>query len=160
MKISCPTNRDCLATLSSFTLAEVMVAVLVVSIAVVSLYAGVSSYNADRTTEAARLLREMGVPALIHQPSYSMINRWIEDDLLLDTLEEEGMGCIAFAPLAQGMLTDRYLNGIPEGSRASQGKSLDPRLLTDGRIQWVKSHYSISDTISRWANRPPNREKP
>lgn len=96
-----------------------------------ALYAGVSSYNAEQTREAAGILRDMGVPALIHQPSYSMINRWIEDDLLLDTLEDEGMGCISFAPLAQGMLTDKYLHGIPEGSRASLGKSLDPGLLSD-----------------------------
>ncbi|MEO3976016.1 L-glyceraldehyde 3-phosphate reductase [Streptomyces sp. CAU 1734] len=95
-----------------------------------ALYAGVSSYNAEQTAEAARLLREMGVPALIHQPSYSMINRWIEDDGLLDTLEREGMGCISFVPLAQGLLTNKYLNGIPEGSRATQGKSLDPALLS------------------------------
>ncbi|MET8677527.1 L-glyceraldehyde 3-phosphate reductase [Streptomyces sp. NPDC004647] len=96
-----------------------------------ALYVGVSSYNAEQTREAARLLREMGVRPLIHQPSYSMINRWTEDDGLLDTLEAEGMGCISFAPLAQGLLTDKYLAGIPEGSRASQGKSLDPGLLTD-----------------------------
>ncbi|GHG79733.1 glyceraldehyde 3-phosphate reductase [Streptomyces griseocarneus] len=103
-----------------------------------ALYAGVSSYNAQQTREAARLLREMGVPALIHQPSYSMINRWTEDDALLDTLEDEGMGCIAFAPLAQGLLTDKYLQGIPEGSRAAQGKSLDPALLSEevvGRLR-------------------------
>ncbi|MFH8471595.1 L-glyceraldehyde 3-phosphate reductase [Streptomyces sp. NPDC018000] len=96
-----------------------------------ALYAGVSSYNAEQTAEAARLLREMGVPALIHQPSYSMINRWIEDDGLLDTLETAGMGCISFVPLAQGLLTNKYLKGIPEGSRAAQGKSLDPGLLSD-----------------------------
>ncbi|MFE0424605.1 L-glyceraldehyde 3-phosphate reductase [Streptomyces sp. NPDC058953] len=96
-----------------------------------ALYAGVSSYNAEQTAEAARLLREMGVPALIHQPSYSMINRWIEDDGLLDTLETAGMGCIAFVPLAQGLLTGKYLKGIPEGSRATQGKSLNPALLSD-----------------------------
>ncbi|MEU1312155.1 L-glyceraldehyde 3-phosphate reductase [Streptomyces cinnamoneus] len=103
-----------------------------------ALYAGVSSYSSEQTREAARLLREMGVPALIHQPSYSMINRWTEDDALLDTLEDEGMGCIAFAPLAQGMLTDKYLHGIPEGSRASRGTSLDPGLLTEevvGRLR-------------------------
>ncbi|MCA6093203.1 L-glyceraldehyde 3-phosphate reductase [Streptomyces sp. SCA3-4] len=103
-----------------------------------ALYAGVSSYSSEQTREAARLLREMGVPALIHQPSYSMINRWTEEDGLLDTLEDEGMGCIAFAPLAQGMLTDKYLHGIPEGSRASRGTSLDPALLTDevvGRLR-------------------------
>ncbi|MEU5973461.1 L-glyceraldehyde 3-phosphate reductase [Streptomyces sp. NPDC047315] len=95
-----------------------------------ALYVGVSSYNAAQTAEAARLLKEMGVPALIHQPSYSMINRWIEDDGLLDALEAAGMGCIAFVPLAQGLLTGKYLKGIPEGSRATQGKSLDPDLLS------------------------------
>ncbi|MEN2421571.1 L-glyceraldehyde 3-phosphate reductase [Streptomyces rimosus] len=97
-----------------------------------ALYVGVSSYSSEQTREAARILREMGVRPLIHQPSYSMINRWTEDDALLDTLEAEGMGCISFAPLAQGLLTDKYLNGIPEGSRASQGKSLDPGLLSEG----------------------------
>jgi L-glyceraldehyde 3-phosphate reductase len=91
-----------------------------------ALYVGISSYNAHRTREAAALLRQHGVPLLIHQPSYSMLNRWIEEDGLLDVLAEEGAGCIGFAPLAQGLLTDRYLNGIPEGSRATQGKSLDP----------------------------------
>ncbi|MEV0525467.1 L-glyceraldehyde 3-phosphate reductase [Streptomyces sp. NPDC050439] len=96
-----------------------------------ALYVGVSSYNSEQTAEAARLLREMGVPALIHQPSYSMINRWTEDDGLLDTLEDAGMGCISFVPLAQGLLTNKYLKGIPEGSRATQGKSLDPDLLSD-----------------------------
>ncbi|MFI2370905.1 L-glyceraldehyde 3-phosphate reductase [Streptomyces sp. NPDC018833] len=95
-----------------------------------ALYVGVSSYTAEQTAEAAQLLSEMGVPALIHQPSYSMINRWIEDDDLLDTLETAGMGCISFAPLAQGLLTGKYLKGIPAGSRASQGKSLDPGLLS------------------------------
>ncbi|MFJ8820396.1 L-glyceraldehyde 3-phosphate reductase [Streptomyces sp. NPDC102467] len=96
-----------------------------------ALYVGVSSYNSEQTAEAARLLKEMGVPALIHQPSYSMINRWTEDDKLLDTLETAGMGCISFVPLAQGLLTGKYLKGIPEGSRATQGKSLDPDLLSD-----------------------------
>ncbi|MFE1951369.1 MULTISPECIES: L-glyceraldehyde 3-phosphate reductase [unclassified Streptomyces] len=96
-----------------------------------ALYVGVSSYSSEQTAEAARLLREMGVPALIHQPSYSMINRWTEDDGLLDTLEAAGMGCISFVPLAQGLLTGKYLKGIPEGSRATQGKSLDPNLLSD-----------------------------
>ncbi|MEV7418573.1 L-glyceraldehyde 3-phosphate reductase [Streptomyces sp. NPDC089919] len=96
-----------------------------------ALYVGVSSYTAEQTREAARILGEMGVRALIHQPSYSMINRWTEEDGLLDTLEEAGMGCISFAPLAQGMLTGKYLKGIPAGSRATQGKSLDPDLLSD-----------------------------
>ncbi|MFD4996322.1 L-glyceraldehyde 3-phosphate reductase [Streptomyces buecherae] len=109
-----------------------------------ALYVGVSSYNAEQTAEAARLLREMGVPALIHQPSYSMINRWTEDDALLDTLETEGMGCIAFAPLAQGLLTDKYLDGIPEGSRASQGKSLQPELLTDEVVRRLRGLNEIA----------------
>lgn len=109
-----------------------------------ALYAGVSSYSAEQTREAARLLREMGVPALIHQPSYSMINRWTEDDALLDTLEDEGMGCIAFAPLAQGLLTDKYLSGIPEGSRAAQGKSLDPGLLTDEVVRRLRGLNEIA----------------
>ncbi|MEU8580859.1 L-glyceraldehyde 3-phosphate reductase [Streptomyces abikoensis] len=109
-----------------------------------ALYAGVSSYNSQQTREAARLLREMGVPALIHQPSYSMINRWTEDDALLDTLEDEGMGCIAFAPLAQGLLTDKYLLGVPEGSRASQGKSLDPGLLTEDVVRRLSGLNEIA----------------
>ncbi|MBQ0987662.1 L-glyceraldehyde 3-phosphate reductase [Streptomyces sp. F63] len=109
-----------------------------------ALYAGISSYTAEQTREAARLLRSMGVPALIHQPSYSMINRWIEDDGLLDTLEAEGMGCISFAPLAQGMLTDKYLNGIPEDSRAAQGKSLDPGLLTDDVVRRLRGLDAIA----------------
>ncbi|MER0482376.1 L-glyceraldehyde 3-phosphate reductase [Streptomyces sp. Edi2] len=109
-----------------------------------ALYAGVSSYNAEQTREAAGILREMGVPALIHQPSYSMINRWTEDDLLLDTLEAEGMGCISFAPLAQGMLTDKYLHGIPEGSRASLGKSLDPGLLSDEVVRRLRGLNDIA----------------
>ncbi|WP_329099316.1 L-glyceraldehyde 3-phosphate reductase [Streptomyces sp. NBC_01439] len=96
-----------------------------------ALYVGVSSYTAEQTTEAVRILREMGVRPLIHQPSYSMINRWTEEDGLLDTLEDAGMGCISFAPLAQGMLTGKYLKGIPADSRAAQGKSLNPDLLSD-----------------------------
>ncbi|MGE5137392.1 MAG: L-glyceraldehyde 3-phosphate reductase [Gemmatimonadota bacterium] len=84
-----------------------------------ALYAGISSYSAERTRQAAALLRQAGVPLLIHQPSYSMLNRWIEEDLL-DTLEQEGAGCIAFSPLAQGLLTGKYLGGVPAGSRASQ----------------------------------------
>ena len=103
-----------------------------------ALYAGISSYSAERTAEAAAILRSMGTPLLIHQPSYSMLNRWIEESLL-DTLETEGVGCIAFSPLAQGMLTDRYLGGIPEGSRASQGKSLSPDLLTEDTLRHVRA---------------------
>ncbi|MGA4851011.1 L-glyceraldehyde 3-phosphate reductase [Streptomyces sp. G5(2025)] len=109
-----------------------------------ALYVGVSSYNSEQTAEAARLLREMGVPALIHQPSYSMINRWTEEDGLLDTLEEAGMGCISFVPLAQGLLTNKYLKGIPEGSRATQGKSLDPDLLSDEVVRRLNGLNDIA----------------
>jgi L-glyceraldehyde 3-phosphate reductase len=87
-----------------------------------ALYVGLSSYNSKRTREAAAILRDMGVPILIHQPSYSMLNRWVEEDGLLDTLEAEGIGSIAFSPLAQGMLTDKYLKGVPDQSRAGVGK--------------------------------------
>ncbi|GHE33433.1 L-glyceraldehyde 3-phosphate reductase [Streptomyces vinaceus] len=100
-----------------------------------ALYVGVSSYTAAQTAEAARILREMGVRPLIHQPSYSMINRWTEEDGLLDTLEEAGMGCISFAPLAQGLLTGKYLKGIPEDSRAAAGKSLNPDLLSEDVVR-------------------------
>ncbi|WP_405899651.1 L-glyceraldehyde 3-phosphate reductase [Streptomyces sp. NBC_00727] len=109
-----------------------------------ALYVGVSSYNSAQTAEAARLLREMGVPALIHQPSYSMINRWTEEDGLLDTLEAAGMGCISFVPLAQGLLTGKYLNGIPEGSRATQGKSLDPDLLSQEVVRRLNGLNDIA----------------
>jgi len=98
-----------------------------------ALYAGISSYDAAHTAEAARILRDLGTPLLIHQPSYSMLNRWIEPELL-DTLEEEGVGCIVFSPLAQGMLSDKYLEGIPEGSRASRNGSLSPRMITDETV--------------------------
>jgi L-glyceraldehyde 3-phosphate reductase len=99
-----------------------------------ALYAGISSYPAKETSRSAKLLREMGVPCLIHQPSYNLFDRWIEDGLL-DVLAEEGMGCIAFCPLAQGLLTDRYFNGIPEGSRASKPHGfLRPEHVTDEKI--------------------------
>jgi L-glyceraldehyde 3-phosphate reductase len=104
-----------------------------------ALYVGISSYSAERTEEAIRILDELGTPLLIHQPNYSMFNRWIEGEGgVLDVLGEHGVGCIAFSPLAQGMLTDRYLDGIPEGSRASEAKSLDRDFLNDenlGRIR-------------------------
>src|SRR6202521_4241175 len=93
-----------------------------------ALYVGISSYSPDKTREAAAILDGLGTPLLIHQPSYSMLNRWIEDGLL-DTLEELGVGCISFSPLAQGMLTDKYLSGVPEGSRASRNESLSRGLL-------------------------------
>jgi L-glyceraldehyde 3-phosphate reductase len=108
-----------------------------------ALYAGISSYSPQRTREAVAILRSMGTPLLIHQPSYSMLNRWVERGLL-DVLGEEGVGCIAFSPLAQGMLTDRYLDGIPEGSRAAQGKSLDPSLLTDEALAHVRRLNEIA----------------
>src|ERR1700681_1414576 len=103
-----------------------------------ALYVGISSYSAQRTREAAAILRRMGTPLLIHQPSYSMINRWIEKDLL-DVLGKEGVGCITFSPLAQGLLTDRYLNGIPAGSRASQAGSFSKDLLSDQTLSKVKA---------------------
>ncbi len=128
-----------------------------------ALYVGISSYGPERTREAARILRELGVPALIHQPSYSMINRWIEDEGLLDVLEEEGMGCIGFVPLAQGLLTDRYLGGIPEDSRAAQGKSLNPALVnaeTVGRLRALNDvaaarGQSLAQLALSWVLRDP-----
>ncbi|XUM05123.1 L-glyceraldehyde 3-phosphate reductase [Streptomyces venezuelae ATCC 10712] len=110
-----------------------------------ALYVGVSSYNSEQTAEAARILTEMGVRPLIHQPSYSMINRWTEEDALLDTLEAAGMGCISFVPLAQGLLTNKYLKGIPEGSRATQGKSLDPNLLSDEVLRRLRGLADIAE---------------
>ena len=106
-----------------------------------ALYAGISSYSAERTAEAAAILRDLGTPLLIHQPSYSLLNRWVEEGepSLLDTLEDEGVGCIAFSPLAQGMLTDRYLDGVPADSRAARGTSLSPDLLTDDALRHVRA---------------------
>jgi L-glyceraldehyde 3-phosphate reductase len=95
-----------------------------------ALYVGISSYNAERTRQAAAILKDLGTPLLIHQPSYNMLNRWVEADRLMDALDDLGAGSIAFTPLAQGMLTAKYLGGIPPGSRATQGKSLNPALLT------------------------------
>jgi len=108
-----------------------------------ALYAGISSYSAERTEEAVRILRGLGTPLLIHQPSYSLLNRWIEPDLI-DVLGREGVGSIVFSPLGQGMLTDRYLDGIPEGSRASQGKSLDPAFLTDENVERIRALNEIA----------------
>jgi L-glyceraldehyde 3-phosphate reductase len=109
-----------------------------------ALYVGISSYNSQRTREAAAILNELGTPCLIHQPSYSMINRWVEDDGLLDTLEDLGIGSIAFSPLAQGMLTDKYLGGIPEGSRASQGKSLRTDFLSEENLATIRALNDIA----------------
>ncbi len=108
-----------------------------------ALYVGISSYSAEKTREAAAILRSLGTPLLIHQPSYSLLNRWIEPDLL-DALEEEGVGCIGFSPLAQGMLTDKYLDGIPEGSRASQHTSLSPNLLTEDALARIRALNDIA----------------
>jgi L-glyceraldehyde 3-phosphate reductase len=102
-----------------------------------ALYAGVSSYSAQRTAQAVKILRELGTPLLIHQPAYSLFNRWVENGLL-DVLGEEGVGCAAFSPLAQGMLSDRYLNGIPAGSRASQDDSLPSRFLTAENLDRIR----------------------
>ncbi len=109
-----------------------------------ALYAGISSYNSQRTREAAAILRELGTPLIIHQPSYSMINRWVEDDGLLDTLEGLGVGSIAFTPLAQGMLTDKYLTGIPDSSRAAQGKSLQPGFINEQTIARIRALNEIA----------------
>ena len=103
-----------------------------------ALYAGISNYPAEKTREAARILRQLGTPCLIHQPSYSMFNRWVENGLL-EALKEEGIGCIAFSPLAQGLLTDKYLGGIPEGSRASKAHGfLRPADITNDKLEKVK----------------------
>jgi L-glyceraldehyde 3-phosphate reductase len=108
-----------------------------------AVYVGISSYSAAKTREAHAILRELGTPLVIHQPSYSMLNRWIEPELL-DTLGELGIGCIVFSPLAQGMLTDKYLNGIPEGSRASRHGSLSPNLINDPSLAKVRALNEIA----------------
>ena len=109
-----------------------------------ALYAGISSYNSRRTREATDILKELGTPCVIHQPSYSMLNRWVEDDGLLDALEELGVGSIVFSPLAQGMLTDKYLGGIPAGSRATQGKSLKSTFINDKTLASIKALDAIA----------------
>jgi len=127
-----------------------------------ALYAGISSYTAEQTREAAEILGRLGTPLLIHQPSYSLLNRWIEPDLL-DALEELGVGCIGFSPLAQGMLTDKYLDGIPEGSRATQNGSLSRELLTDESLGKIRSlndvaarrGQSLAQTALAWTLRDP-----
>ena len=109
-----------------------------------ALYAGISSYNSQRTKEAVAILKDLGTPCLIHQPSYNMLNRWVEDDGLLDTLDELGVGSIAFTPLAQGLLTNKYLDGVPEASRANQGKSLDKQKITPALISDLKELNDIA----------------
>ena len=128
-----------------------------------ALYVGISSYSSARTREAARLLAELRVPLLIHQPSYSMLNRWLEDDHLLDALEEVGAGCIAFSPLAQGLLTDRYLHGIPADSRAATGGALTAENITQDRLARVRALGEVAarrgQTLAQlalvWALRDP-----
>jgi L-glyceraldehyde 3-phosphate reductase len=127
-----------------------------------ALYAGISSYSPERTLEAATILRRMGTPLLIHQPSYSMLNRWIEHGLL-DTLEEIGAGCIAFSPLAQGMLTSKYLDGVPAESRMARDSSLSPDLLTEQNLTHIRAlngiakqrGQSLAQLALAWALRDP-----
>ncbi len=110
-----------------------------------ALYAGISSYNSERTRQAVAILRDLGTPCLIHQPSYNMLNRWVEHDGLKDTLRDLGVGSIAFTPLAQGILTKKYLGGIPDGSRAAQGKSLDPATITKSALASVKALNDMAE---------------
>jgi L-glyceraldehyde 3-phosphate reductase len=127
-----------------------------------ALYVGISSYSAEKTREAAAILAGLGTPLLIHQPSYSMLNRWIEPELL-DALGELGVGCIVFSPLAQGMLTDKYLNGIPEGSRADRPTSLSPDLITEQALAKIRAlneiaarrGQSLAQMALAWALRDP-----
>ena len=127
-----------------------------------ALYVGISSYGPDRTREAVDILRALGTPLLIHQPSYSMLNRWIEEQLL-DVLGDAGVGCIAFSPLAQGMLTSKYLNGIPEGSRASRDASLSTDLLSEKNLDHIRRlnaiatdrGQSLAQLALAWALRDP-----
>lgn len=128
-----------------------------------ALYVGISSYNSARTAEAAQMLRDLGTPLLIHQPSYSMFNRWTETDDLLGTLEQAGAGCIAFSPLAQGLLTNKYLSGVPSDSRAAQGKSLNPDTITEEKLGKIRALGEIAErrgqTLAQlalaWALRDP-----
>jgi L-glyceraldehyde 3-phosphate reductase len=128
-----------------------------------ALYVGISSYSSARTREAARLLTEMKVPLLIHQPSYSLLNRWTEEDHLLDALEEVGAGCIAFSPLAQGLLTNRYLNGIPADSRVATGGALSADSITEDKLARVRALNTLASkrgqTLAQlalvWALRDP-----
>lgn len=110
-----------------------------------ALYVGISSYNSQRTREAAAILKSLGTPLVIHQPSYSILNRWVETDGLKDTLAELGVGSIAFTPLAQGILTKKYLGGIPAGSRATQGKSLDPATISPRALESVRALNAMAE---------------
>lgn len=110
-----------------------------------ALYAGISSYNSQRTREAVAILNDLGTPCIIHQPSYNMFNRWVENDGLKDTLGELGVGSIAFTPLAQGLLTKKYINGVPEGSRITQGKSLGEHMLNDATLKSIKALNEMAE---------------
>ncbi|MFT7057590.1 MAG: L-glyceraldehyde 3-phosphate reductase [Pseudorhodobacter sp.] len=110
-----------------------------------ALYVGISSYNSQRTREAAAILKDLGTPCIIHQPSYNLLNRWVEKDGLKDTLTELGIGSIAFTPLAQGILTKKYLGGIPDGSRAAQGKSLNPTTITESALNSVRALNAMAE---------------
>ena len=125
-------------------LEETMGALADIVISGKALYVGISSYNSARTREAVALLEEMGVPCLIHQPSYSLLNRWVERDRLKETLKELGVGSIVFSPLAQGMLTTKYLDGVPEGSRATKGGSLRQRFLTESALASVRALNDVA----------------
>ena len=109
-----------------------------------ALYVGISSYNSKRTRAAVAILNDLGTPCVIHQPSYSMLNRWVERDGLKDTLEELGVGSIAFSPLAQGMLSTKYLSGVPENSRAAQDKSLSPNMLSEQALSNIRQLNEIA----------------
>ena len=109
-----------------------------------ALYAGISSYNSKRTRAAVTILNDLGTPCVIHQPSYSMLNRWVERDGLKDTLQELGVGSIAFSPLAQGMLSTKYLSGVPENSRAAQDKSLSPNMLSEQALSNIRQLNEIA----------------
>lgn len=114
-----------------------------------ALYVGLSSYSPEQTREAARILRELGTPCLIHQPVYNIFNRWVEDGLL-DALDEEGIGCISFSPLAQGLLSDKYLHGIPEGSRASKSTGfLRPESVTEERVKQASQLNALATSRSQ-----------
>ena len=118
-----------------------------------ALYVGISSYSSERTHEAAQILKRLGTPAIIHQPSYSILNRWTEEDQLLDALEEEGMGCISFSPLAQGLLTDKYLKGVPAGSRAASGSPIVAAGIPEqgeSRLRYARSTGSPRSAARRW----------
>jgi L-glyceraldehyde 3-phosphate reductase len=127
-----------------------------------ALYAGISSYGPEQTAKAAAILKQLGTPCLIHQPSYSMFNRWIEDGLIAE-LEKQQMGCIVFSPLAQGLLSSKYLNGIPENSRAAKHTSLDPQAITPAKVEKVKKlnelakarRQSLAQMAVAWVLRHP-----